>query len=135
MKLCRRRISCPRVLLWMSNLTLIGCACALIVIGGLLYVDGHHQLISKLLGVTNYYLAELPKPLFFYVAIALAGCGLIALFAGILGCWANCWTNFCTLTLVRICFMVVIIIKIAQNEIITAVCEKSLIGTDSNNAK
>lgn len=100
MKLFRRRISCPKVLLWLSNVTLIGCACALIALGALLYVDGHKQLISKLLGVTNYYLAELPRPLFFYVAIGLAGCGLICLFAAILGVWANCWTNSCTLTLV-----------------------------------
>lgn len=100
MKLCRRRISCPKLLLWLSNLVLLGCACAMIVAGGVLYTDQHKILISKLLGVTNEYLSEIPRPLFYYVAIGLSGSGLISLFAAIVGLWTNCWTNYCTLTLV-----------------------------------
>lgn len=87
-------------MLWLSNLTLMACACALLVAGGLLYLDHPKLLISKLLGITNESLAGLEHPLFFYVAVGLAGAGLIGLFAAILGCWANCWTNYYTLTLV-----------------------------------
>lgn len=81
-------------------MTLLGCACALVAVGGLLFVDNRKMLLSKLLGVTNESLVELPKPLFYYAAVGLAGCGLVGLFAAILGFWANCWTNYCTLTLV-----------------------------------
>lgn len=122
-----RRVSCPKVLLWLSNLTLLGCACALIVAGGVLYVDQRKLLVSKLLGVTNEFLAESPKPLFYWIAIGCAGCGLIGLFAAILGCWANCWTNYCTLTLVSgvLCGFN----GRTMGDFITAVGEWSSIGT------
>lgn len=97
-----RRISCPKVLLWMSNLTLFTCACALISASRILFFDQKKQLISKLVGVTNEYLWDLPKPLFFYVALGLAGLGLVCLLTAVLGCWTNCWTNYCTLTLVSL---------------------------------
>ena len=99
MRLCRR-LSCPKVLLALSNVTLMACACALMAAGVFLYLDNRRLLISKLLGATNEVLAELPQPMFYYFALGLAGSGLKGLFASILGCWANCWTNYCTLTLV-----------------------------------
>lgn len=74
---------------------------ALLIIGGLLYKD-QPKLIISMLGVSSDFLAELPKPLFYYAAFLLAVLGLLGLFASILGLWASCWTNYCTLTLVSI---------------------------------
>lgn len=67
--------------------------------GGLiLLLDPEKLLLSRLM--TSGVLANLPYPLFHYLALATAILGLYLAGTGILGCWASCAHSFYVLTFV-----------------------------------
>lgn len=73
---------------------------ALLLAGFYLYTDVNRILLSRLIGASSEKLLNLPHPFFYYIALGLAGAGLIAIFASIVGWWATCLNTYCLLTIV-----------------------------------
>lgn len=95
-----RKLCDPQVLMALSNTIFLIAGVGLLVVGYWLWSNRTLILLSELLGLADDRLAVLPEPIFYYVALGLSGAGLAVLCAAIIGCWAGCWSNYCTLTLV-----------------------------------
>lgn len=89
-----------RLLLGLANLAFTGCGIALLLAGFYLFTDTQRILLSRLLCASNEQLNEFPQPLFYYVALALAGGGAVAIVAAMVGWWAVCLNTVCMLTMV-----------------------------------
>ncbi|XP_055380817.1 tetraspanin-11 [Condylostylus longicornis] len=100
-----------KFLLNCCNVVFLACGTGLVFGGFQLFSDTHRILLSRLLASASERLNELPHPLFFYIALALAGSGVIAIIASILGFWASCLNTYCFLTLY---FLTVIILLLIQ---------------------
>lgn len=64
-------------------------------------MDGPRVLLSRLLIIGSEKLADLPQPLFYYIAIGLAVAGIVALIASMIGWWAACLNTYCLLSIVN----------------------------------
>lgn len=89
-----------KLLLAAANLVFSACGIALLAAGYYLFADSQRILLSRLLCSHSEQLNELPQPLFYYVALALAGGGAVAILAAMVGWWAVCLNTVCMLTIV-----------------------------------
>lgn len=76
------------------------CGLSLLLSGFYLYTDSNRVLLSRLVGANSDKLINLPHPFFYYIALGLAGAGLVAIFASIIGWWAICLNTYCLLSIV-----------------------------------
>lgn len=72
----------------------------LLVAGFYLFTDPPRILMSRMLCAGSEQMADLPQPLFYYVALGLGIAGSIALFASMIGWWVVCLNTYCMLSLV-----------------------------------
>ncbi|XP_059622300.1 tetraspanin-11 [Phlebotomus argentipes] len=100
-----------KLVLGASNFVFLACGVALLAGGFFLFTDNPRILLSRLLGATSEQLADLPQPLFFYIALGLAGAGFIAICAALIGCWAACSGTYCILS---VYFLVVLILLLLE---------------------
>lgn len=89
-----------KCLLSLANVAFSACGIGLLMAGFYLFADTQRILMSRLLCAGSEQLNELPQPLFYYVALALAGGGAVAVVAAMVGWWAVCLNNVCMLTIV-----------------------------------
>ncbi|XP_055694107.1 tetraspanin-11 [Lutzomyia longipalpis] len=94
-----------------SNFIFLTCGVALLAGGFFLFTDNPRILLSRLLGATSEQLADLPQPLFFYIALGLAGAGFIAICAALIGCWAACSGTYCILSVYFLVVLVLLLIE------------------------
>lgn len=78
------------------------CGVMLLAAGFYLFTDPPRILMSRLLCAGSEHMSDLPQPLFYYVALGLAGAGAIALLASMIGWWVVCLNTYCMLSLVSI---------------------------------
>ncbi|GAB0090175.1 Tetraspanin [Sergentomyia squamirostris] len=100
-----------KLVLGASNFIFLMCGVSLLAGGFFLFTDNPRILLSRLLGATSDQLSDLPQPLFFYIALGLAGAGFIAICSALIGCWAACSGTYCILS---IYFMVVLILLLIE---------------------
>lgn len=91
-----------KLLLSLANLAFSACGIGLLMVGFYLFADTQRILMSRVLCAGSEQLNELPQPLFYYVALALAGGGAVAIVAAMVGWWAVCLNNVCMLTIVSV---------------------------------
>lgn len=63
-------------------------------------MDEPRVLLSRLVCAGSEQLADLPQPLFYYIALGLVGAGMVAIIASLIGWWATCLNTYCTFSLV-----------------------------------
>lgn len=76
------------------------CGFILLAYGFALYTDTNRILLSRLIGASSDQLSHMSHPFFYYIALALAVAGLIAIFASFIGWWATCLNNYYILSIV-----------------------------------
>lgn len=80
------------------------CGVMLLSAGFYLFTDPPRILMSRLLCAGSQQLSDLPQPLFYYVALGLAGAGAVALLASMIGWWVVCLNTYFMLSLVSFDF-------------------------------
>ncbi|XP_055310872.1 tetraspanin-11 isoform X2 [Sitodiplosis mosellana] len=87
------------------------CGFALLSAGFKLFTDSNRILLSRVIAANSETLSSLQHPFFYYIALGLAGAGLIAIFISLIGWWAiTCLSNYFVLSiyfLIVLCWLLV----------------------------